>query len=694
MNASFRALPFVIALAAALLSPADQEASQELQGAGLERAYPRLRFERPIFLTSSNDGSGRVFVAEQDGVIRVFDGGDDSVAESRVFLDIREQVSRQMNEEGLLGLAFHPDYKTNGLFFVHYSSLAPDKTGVVARFKVSKSDPNVADPASEVEILRQRQPYRNHNGGGLEFGPDGYLYISFGDGGAAGDPEGSGQDLSTWLGAILRIDVNRQEGGYSVPKDNPFLQKADAAPEIWAYGFRNVWRFSFDRDTGELWAGDVGQDKWEEVSRVVRGGNYGWKTFEALVEFDKDVPLASEPHIEPVAVYGRELGISITGGNVYRGARHPELLGSYFFGDYFTGNLWRLTKSDAGYTSELARRTGRSIASFGEDEDGELFVLSFDGGIYRIVPTAEGENTFEDWPASLADTGLFADARRMEPAQGVLPYEVRAAFWSDGADKQRFLSVPEGQALGYRSHGSWDVPVGTTLVKNFAIPGRRRPRNLETRLIKRVAEGWEAATYIWDERGRRATLAPAGQQFELWSRSGVASWHGPSSSECGACHVDEAGFVLGLTTAQLNSGDQLESLAKHGLVQLPDDFEAASAPRLADPYGDGELESRARTWLDVNCAMCHMPNGRGNASIDLRLSTPLAETQLVDAEPMQGDFGLEGARLVVPGHPERSVLLHRVETLGDGRMPNIGSNQVDEDGVRLLRAWIKALDQQ
>jgi len=669
-----------------------EEQPDPLPGVGLERAYPRLRFERPILLTHAGDDSGRLFVAEQDGVIRVFPGGDDTAAESRVFLDLTGQVSRQMNEEGLLGLAFHPDYATNGLFFVHYSSLDPDKTGVVSRFRVSKGDANRADPSTEVEILRQHQPYRNHNGGAVAFGPDGYLYISFGDGGAAGDPEGSGQDLGTWLGAILRIDVDCAEGGYSVPEDNPFVQHEGAAPEIWAHGFRNVWRFSFDRSTGELWAGDVGQDKWEEVSRVVRGGNYGWKTYEGLADFDADVPLASEPHIEPVAVYGRDLGISITGGNVYRGERYHELVGSYFYGDYFTGNLWRLRPAEGGgYESELVRRTGRAIASFGEDAAGELFVLSFDGGVYRIVPTAEGENTFADWPESLGETGLFEDAASMKPAAGVLPYEVNAPFWSDGATKHRFLAVPEGAALGYRGTGSWDVPVGTTLIKSFSVPGRRRARNLETRLIKRVEDGWEAATYVWDERGKRATLAPAGQQFELWSRSGVASWHAPSSSECAACHVDEAGYVLGLTTAQLNTGDQLEKWAQLGLVELPEDFAKESAPRLVDPHGDADLDVRARTWLDVNCAMCHMPNGRGNASIDLRLRTPLAETQLIDAEPTQGGYGLKDARLVAPGHPERSVLLHRTQTLGDGRMPSIGSNQVDKGGTALLREWIEGL---
>jgi len=676
---------------------ADDEESSAPRGVALERVWPRLRFKRPVYLTGAGDGSGRMFVVEQDGVIRVFHPSK-TVDSSSVFLDISARVSRKFNEEGLLGLAFHPEFKKNGVFYVHYSSSVTDMEGVLARYRVSRDDPDRADPDSEEIILSQTQPWRNHQGGMIEFGPDGFLYISFGDGGAANDPKKSGQDLGTWLGAILRIDVDRKDPGkaYAVPKDNPFVKKEGARPEIWAFGLRNVWRFSFDRKTGELWAGDVGQNKWEEVSIIPKGGNMGWRRFEAKATFDAKTPLATEPHVEPVAAYGRQWGISITGGYVYRGKQHRSLVGSYFYGDYASGNLWRVVSRGRGksrsFKSELVRRTGRSIASFGEDDDGELFVLSFDGGIYRVVPSDQPENTFAKWKQTLSETGLFKSLRSLDPADHVIPYEVNAPFWSDGVDKKRWIALPKGKRLGFKASGSWDVPVGATLIKHFETPGRRRRRPIETRLIKRTSAGWESATYVWDGRGRDARLAPGGKQPEIFTRSGQVNWHAPSSSECATCHVDAAGYVLGITTEQLNRGDQLERLAQRGAVRLPKTASSSPLGRFVDPHGDvGTLEQRARVWLDVNCAMCHRPDGTGNSPIDLRYNTALARTMMIDVDPAIGTFGIDDAKLIAPGSPARSTLLHRVATLGDGRMPNIGSLQVDKEAVKLLSAWIEGM---
>lgn len=692
------AATFVVALtpvftADSKTSPPSSSVSQE--GVDLERAYPRLRFDRPVFLTGAGDGSGRVFVVEQAGVIRVFDGADDDVASTSVFLDISDQVSRRGNEEGLLGLAFDPEFAENGTFFVHYSSSTNDKHGTVSSFKAATPGANEASPDSETVLLEVPQPYRNHNGGMIAFGPDGHLYVSLGDGGAANDPHENGQDLSTLLGTILRIDVTAES--YSVPSDNPFVDVEGARPEIWAFGLRNAWRFGFDRDTGDLWAGDVGQNETEEVSLIVRGGNYGWNTFEAEKRFSKG-DLGARKHIGPVATYGRGMGISITGGTVYRGERYPALQGSYFYGDYFSGNLWRLQEGESGgYESELVRRTGRAIASFGEDDAGELFITSFDGALYRIVSSERTENTYDDWAEKLSGAGIYESTREKRLAEGVVPYEVNAPFWSDGAEKRRFLSVPSGESMTYAAEGAWGVPVGTTFVKEFLAQDGRRKRHLETRLTRRTEDGWEAATYIWDRRGRDATLAVGGQQFEIYAgRAGVLSWHGPSASECASCHVEATGFPLGIRTAQLNSGEgedgQLQSLARLGLVTLPDGFDPASAPSLVDPHDESaSLDDRARAWLDVNCAMCHQPGGPGNATIDLRSSTALADTNILDVAPEQGSFDVEDARIVAPGAPKRSVLLHRITTLGDGRMPNIGSNAVDQKGVDLIERWIESL---
>jgi len=659
-------------------------------GVGLERAFPRLRFERPIFLTGAGDGSGRLFVAEQDGVIRVF-ANDEEVGASEVFLDIRERISRRGNEEGLLGLAFAPDHATSGAFYVHYSSSVKNKVGVVSRFHVHADDPGRADPDSEEVVLEQPQPYRNHNGGSIAFGPDGMLYVSFGDGGAGDDPHAHGQNLATWLGAILRVDVSAGGPGYTLPPDNPFVGRDDARPELWAIGLRNVWRFSFDRESGALWAADIGQDLWEEVDVIERGGNYGWNTHEATHAFEGGVELASgTQHSPPVAEYGRQEGISITGGAVYRGARFPELAGRYYYGDYVSGNLWSCTLDG---DVRLERRTGRSIASFGEDDAGELFLLSFDGGLWRLVPSDEPSDVYASWPQRLSESGLFASMEDRTPAPHLVPYEVNVPFWSDGAEKQRFFALPEGEAFGYRAGGSWEIPVGTTLVKTFRAQTGRRLTYLETRVIERKQEGWEAATYVWNEDQTEAELAPEGRQFELWTRDSVKSWHAPSASECASCHIEANGFALGITTAQLHHASQLSDWVERGLLELAADASLDEAHALAaSDDAEAALGQRARAWLDVNCAMCHLPDGPGNAAIDLRFGTPLARTGLVDGEAAQGDFGLPGARLLSPGEPASSVLLHRVRTRGDGRMPNVASNEVDEQGAALIEQWIASME--
>jgi len=696
MKALFSAMAVWLLVDGATAQAPARDAAAPAPAVGIERVFPHLRFRRPVFLTHAGDGSGRLFVVEQQGVIRVF-SPDPEVREAPVFLDIRDRVSRRGNEEGLLGLAFHPRFEENGHFFVHYSSSVNDQHGIVARFRVDPKRPDRADPESERPILVQPQPYRNHNGGMIAFGPDGYLYVSLGDGGFANDPQNNAQNLSNWLGTILRIDVDRpgEERPYSIPPDNPFVGRSpEVREEIWAYGLRNVWRFSFDRETGELFAGDVGQDRFEEIDRIVAGGNYGWRGYEASKRFVRRTRIPAGEHVEPIAEYGRSEGISVTGGYVYRGARHPALRGLYFYGDYASGNLWALERTGGGYRSTLVRRTGRSIASFGEDESGEVYLLSFDGGLYRIVPTAEPDRSLADWPERLSQTGLFASLPEHRPAEHLIPYEINVGFWSDGARKERFLVLPDGGRLGYRASGSFELPVGSTLVKSFFKSDRGRERPLETRLIRRTPDGYEAATYAWDLDRREARLVPTGLQSELLARDGITVWHAPSSSECRMCHTDAAGFVLGLTAAQLNrpaprsERNQLAAWTEAGILEGgPAGF--ASVAR--HPGEAGEVGARARAWLDVNCAMCHRPDGTGNAAIDLRFDTPLAESGMIDGPVERGDLGIGDPRIVAPGEPDRSVLLERIRTLGPGRMPNVATNVVDEEGAELIREWILGL---
>ena len=679
---------------------------EQMEGIGLAKAFPRLRFQRPVVLTHAGDDSDRVFVVEQNGIIRVFQNQDDP-SSTTVFLDISERISRQGNEEGLLGLAFHPDFKNNRQFFVHYSSSVENMTSIIARFRVTGDDPNIADPESEEILLKQKQPFRNHNGGAIGFGLDGYLYISFGDGGKANDPHGNGQNLKTLMGAILRIDVDHEDDDlkYAIPADNPFVGEAgkslEARPEIWAYGLRNVWRFSIDRKTGELWAADVGQNLFEDVNLIVKGGNYGWNRFEADEIFEKKTRLAEGDHVPPVASYSHKWGLSITGGNVYRGKRFPKMEGLYFYGDYISGNLWSLKRNqDGDYESKLVRRTGRSIASFGEDQNGEVFICSFDGSIYRIVPASEPEDTFKDWAEKLSDTDIFASIRKQKFSDSYHRYEVNAPFWSDNAIKHRYFWLPEGEQLGYREDGTWEIPVGAKIVKHFQNIDKKP---IETRLILRTDAGWESATYIWNKKKNDALLMPEGKQFELWrpvhgkKKWKPMTWHSPSSSECASCHTDAAGYVLGMNTAQLNRSqdgkdvNQISSWIEDGIVDI-DQFDSQTASKYCFPFDESaDLETRARVLLEVNCAMCHRPNGPGNANIDLRIAATLDQTKLVGVKPAQTDLGIDGGLLVAPGDPEKSLLLRRMSTLGEGRMPTIGSNLVDGKGVELIEQWIKSM---
>ena len=355
----------------------------------------RLQAFRPIILTNAGDGSNRVFVASQQGVVYAFEN-DQAAKETKKFIDLRDRVTYKdsENEEGFLGLAFHPRYKETGEFFVYYTTSKLPHTSIISRFKVSAGDPNGADPGSEEELMRIEQPFWNHNGGTIAFGPDGYLYIGLGDGGAGNDPFNHAQNLKTWLGSILRIDVDHKAGGknYAIPKDNPFAGREGAQPEIYAYGLRNIWRMAFDRKTGTLWCADVGQNLWEEIDLIVKGGNYGWRLREGTHPFG---PGGSGPRtdlIEPIWEYDHQVGSSITGGVVYRGTRIPELIGKYVYADYVTGKIWALHYDEQArkvVSNEAIRSDKLPIISFGEDEAGDVYftmVTANGKGLFRFAP--------------------------------------------------------------------------------------------------------------------------------------------------------------------------------------------------------------------------------------------------------------------------------------------------------------------
>jgi glucose/arabinose dehydrogenase len=340
---------------------------------------------RPLYVTHAGDGTERLFIVQQGGIIQVWDGTTASI-----FLDITHLVSASANqdvysERGLLGLAFHPDYAENGLFYVNYT----DRAGhtAIAKYTVS-DDPNVADENSAEIIFTQLQPFPNHNGGHMVFGDDGYLYVALGDGGAAGDPLSAGQNSDMLLGKILRLDVN-VESEYTIPADNPFVN-GGGAPEVWSYGWRNPWRFSFDRATGDFYIGDVGQNQWEEINfepaDSAGGLNYGWSALEATHLYNA----SSEPEgvVMPIAEYNHSDGsCSVTGGYVYRGEAIPDLQATYLFSDYCSGVLRYAYRDESGaWQSDILMQTGMQVSSFGEDETGELYLIDYNGIVYKFVP--------------------------------------------------------------------------------------------------------------------------------------------------------------------------------------------------------------------------------------------------------------------------------------------------------------------
>lgn len=697
------------------------------------KAFPQLRFQRPVELTYADDDSNRLFVVEQRGIIHVFEQ-QETVAQTKVFLDIQSVVSRDGNEEGLLGLAFHPQYKDNGEFFVYYSTRP--RASVLSRFRVSDDDPNRADRDSEEVLMRIDQPYANHNGGSIRFGPDGFLYIGLGDGGLADDPHAHAQNLQTLLGSILRIDIDRKQDDlpYAIPADNPFAKRADARGEIWAYGLRNVWRMAFDSQNGQLWAADVGQDRVEEINLIRRGGNYGWNMREGFQSFEPNVQHKPTSLIDPLVEYSREDGQSVTGGQVYRGAAMPEYQGAYFYGDYLSGKVWILRLDENVVTEDLqVAATNLEIAAFGEDANGEMYLCAFDGSLYQLRPREiDLKAVAESFPRKLSETGLFASVADNEPVEGMIPYEMNLPFWSDYAAKDRYIALPEQGKIKFDETEKWQFPVGTVFVKTFWMHLDRvnmtDPVRLETRLLVSTPYGWEGYTYVYNDEQTDALLLDGSllKPIEVRTSDGMVTqpYYFPSRSDCFACHTRAEGFVLGMTTRQMNhelayrgkSENQLSLLNRlnaftEPLQQTPDELErfplwgfgnldrsqagddeesSQENPENGNPLSapSGDRQVLAKAWLEVNCAVCHRPQGIAPHNRDMRFHTKNDDMRLIGEDPSQGQLGPPGTKLVQPSRPLESELFLRINRRGPRQMPPLGTKVVDPIGHEVIKQWI------
>jgi putative heme-binding domain-containing protein len=710
----------------------------------IARAFPKLTFKNPLLITNA-PGTDRLFVGEQAGKLFSFPNRQD-VARADLFLDLTTELhswdpkSKVRGIDALYGLTFHPHFAKSRYCFVCYvlasktGEQLPDGTRV-SRFQVRDTDPPRIDPKSEKILLTWMAG--GHNGGDLKFSPkDGYLYISTGDAADPNPPDrfDTGQDISDLLSSILRIDVDHEDKGrpYAIPPDNPFVKTPGARPEVWAYGFRNPWRMSFDRLTGDLWVGDVGWELWEMVYRVKSGGNYGWSVMEGPQPVHPNGKRGPTPILPPNLAFPHTEAASITGGYVYRGKARKELYGVYLCGDWVTRKMWA-TRFDGDRIvshKEIAQGNERIVA-FGETNDSEIFFLNYDdpGTVLQLLPNEAAKTYRPDFPTRLSQTGLFASVPDHRPAPGVVPFSVNAEQWADHATFERFVALPgEGTVRTFDSpipipggfySGTVFFPKDGVLARTVSLEmergNPRSRRRLETQILHYDGANWHGYTYEWNGAQTDAVLVPAAGKNRTFNVVDARApggrrkqtWHFPSRAECMQCHNPWAGNTLACNLPQLNrthdyggvADNQLRAFEHVGMLTILHQAEGQDRPvpgtpppALVDPYdANADLSRRARSYLQVNCAHCHQFGAGGTADIELRYEIPLGQMKTLDVRPVQGTFDIPGGRILAPGDPYRSVLYYRMAKLGRGRMPHIGSEIVDERGLRLIHDWIRHL---
>jgi len=679
------------------------------------RAFSKLTVKQPLVMLPE-PGTGRLFILQHLGtwagpsrLLAVSD--DQNASRTELLIEIKGLA---------VGFAFHPDYEHNGHLYFGLNGPSRDgkKTTQVLRYTVDRKPTHRINPASKNLIIEW--PSNGHDGGDLAFGNDGYLYVSSGDGSSGSDAHLTGQALNDLRAKVLRIDVDHPDGGrnYSVPKDNPFVNRPGARPELWAYGLRNPWRLSFDRKSGQLWVGQNGQDLWEQVYLIKKGGNYGWSLTEGSHIFQAGRQVGPDPILPPTAEHSHSEARSLAGGRVYRGTRLPDLIGTYVYGDWSTGRVWGIkhdgTKSL--WQGELVD-TPFNITGFGTDHAGEMYVIDHNGGFYRFEPTTEADRLSQPFPTRLSQTGLFTSVASHQPHPAAIPFDVCAPQWADGATIERFAALTGRQKIVQKPQlnagGTWTLPNGSVLVQTLSLDlagegGRPARKRIETRLLVRQQGEWNGYSYRWNTQQTEAELvagAGAAQTFDVYDsaepeKRREQTWRFPSRTECLVCHSRAAGFILAFNPLELDRDhdyrgtvdNQLRTLEHIGV------FEGALTPRrrdrlrLVDPY-DTRLprEARVKSYLHVNCSICHVSEGGGNANMELGLATAVGQMRLIDEVPMHDRFDIPDARLVTPGSPERSVLYQRISRRATGQMPPLVSTEVDRKAVDLIAEWIRSL---
>ncbi len=654
------------------------------------RAFPSLPvLSQPMAMMQLPNDSSRWVLALRDGRLVTFANNSSTDAIATV-LDIRSQVTIS-GEFGFTGFAFSPNYPVDNRVFVLYSDINQSGRSTLSSFDV---DTQNLTASNEQILLTLEQPATNHNGGNIAFGPDGYLYAGFGDGG--GDATTS-QDLNNLHGSLIRIDVNQSP--YRIPSDNPFntgqarceigeAVGSNQCPEIYAYGFRNPWRWSFDSTTGNLWLGDVGESTFEEIDRVSAGGNYGWPIMEANSCHNSSSCDMSGLEL-PITQYGRSTGVSIVGGYVYRGSAIPDLGGQFIFGDTFGQSILSVpSNSSSGSAFAPLTTSGLTLGSFAQDQEGEIYALDLaSSGIGDAIYRLTGGGSTIVMPENLSETGCF-DTVAKTSAPGVVDYQVNSELWSDSANKARAFAIPDAADITVDADGDFIFPEGSILIKHFLADDRY----LETRLMVSFPNGWRGYSYEWNGDQSEAVLLGAGKTVD----AGDFVHTIPGRNQCFECHTAAANVSLGLEVVQQHYEDLsrdenfLNHLNRSYFSQVIDIGQYTPLATINDQ--SASIESRARSYLHSNCSGCHRP-GASASFIDLRVSTPLSLTNTCNVSATLGDFGFPGAFRVEPGNAMQSTLLLRMQTLDSGlRMPPLASLIEDSEATQVVEEWINELN--
>ncbi len=620
--------------------------------------------------------------------------------------------------EIIYDVEFHPRFEENGQIFlsVHGPAEADrfDKRVQVFRFVLDRNS-DLAPKFEDGELIIE-WPSRGHTGGAMAFDDEGLFYLTTGDGTSDSDTNLAGQNLSVIHAKVLRIDLEHTDGGraYSIPPDNPFLDRKNVRPETFAYGLRNPWRSDWDHKLKRLWVGNNGQDRLEQVYLIERGGNYGWSVYEGSGVFYGERERGPDPILLPTAEHDHGESRSLTGGIVYTGDKYPDLKNAYLYGDHSTGKIWAVLHDGEKvvWDKEIAD-TSLKITEFGVDpETGDLLISSHEnvpaGGLYRLVPN-ETSSTAQEFPKLLSETGMFQSVEDHQVMDALLPYSVIVPEWLDGAKADRFLCLPDEEArFSFAPRRGWTFPDGTVAIQTIFDGEGKQARRIESRILKKEQNEWAAYSYLWNEEQTDASLVSAdGFEKEINGRK----WKVPSRSDCMVCHSRAANFVLGLQTPQMNRDHDYGGGYVRNQLELMNDLgfflrsatgkrnstlrgPAEEQPRLTDPFDSSALiDLRARSYLHATCAHCHVESGGGNASMDLRDFVDFERFNVIGVAPKHSDQGLgKSALLIAPGDPSNSVLVNRCVKTGPGKMPPMGSLLPDSRAVAMLMEWVAGVE--